>query len=231
MQPILVIQNSHNDGPGLFETFAQERAYPLQVIRRFAADRLPADMTLHRGLCILGSPASANDDQADFRHMEQLILDARARRRPVIGHCFGGQILSRALGGSITRAPHAEIGWSTIEAAPSDWFGAERFPMFQWHYERFSVPPGGQLLARSALCEQQAFSVDDIHLGMQFHCEVDEPKLEGWLDRAGCDEMAASPSPGVQSPDAARQQAREALAVSRRVALHLYARWARALPH
>lgn len=229
MSPIAVIQNSRNDGPALFETFAREQGLPLRLFRRFAGEAPPADMTSYSALCVLGSPASANDARPEIRHMEALMRACIARRAPVIGHCFGGQLLARALGGEITRAPHAEIGWSDIEGLSEDWFGEDRFPMVQWHYEAFSLPPGATLIARGELCEHQAFCMDGLHIGMQFHCEVDAAKLESWLDVQGREEIAASASPGVQTPEDIRLRARNALQVSERVARRIYARWARAL--
>lgn len=229
MKPIAVIQNSRNDGPALFATFAHESGLPLRLFRRFEGEAPPADMAPYAGLCVLGSPASANDERPAIRQLEALVRDSVARQRPVIGHCFGGQLLARALGGEITRAPHAEIGWSDIEALSDDWFGELRFPMVQWHYETFSIPPGAELIARGALCAHQAFIAQGLHIGMQFHCEVDAGKLESWLDAQGHEEIAASDSPGVQSPDAIRERARAALHDSARVARNIYRRWARSL--
>ncbi len=229
MKPIAVFQNTHDDGPGQFEVFARERSLPIKIFRLYANDSLPPSLDEFNGLCILGSPRSVNDDLAEFRIMESLILEARRERVPVIGHCFGGQILSKALGGKVSRATHAEIGWSDIRAHAHTWFGAERFPMFQWHKEIFSVPRDATLLASSEHCPNQAFSVDEIHFGMQFHCEVDQAKIESWLDKQGKSEIAVSPSPGVQTPVEIRRLLPSRLATSKRVAATIYAQWAKAL--
>ncbi len=233
MKPIAVLQNSHNDGPGEFEVFANSHGIPLAIHRLYAQDPLPESIEPFSGLCILGSPRSANDDREEFRTMEKLILQARRDRVPVIGHCFGGQILSKALGGTVSRARTPEIGWSDVMAssigAASDWFGAERFPMFQWHYETFSIPPGATLLAASEHCAHQAFCVDDILLGTQFHCEVDELKIEAWLDKEGCTEIGSAQSPGVQDPAEIRALVPPLLQASKRTAAAIYTRWALAL--
>lgn len=229
MQPIAIIQNSRNDGPGLFEAFSRQRGYPLRVFRRDENDTLPKAMDGYAALCILGSPDSVNDDVPDFRHMETLVHEAVTRGLPVIGHCFGGQLLARALGGAVTPAPHAEIGWANIRALSPEWFGEEQFPMIQWHYETFSLPPQARLIAHGDLCAHQAFCIDDRHVGMQFHCEVDGPKLESWLDAEGCREIDAANSPGVQPADRIRALAAQSLAASRRVAWRIYERWSRHL--
>jgi GMP synthase-like glutamine amidotransferase len=233
MKPIAVFQNTRNDGPGEFETFAKAQALPLAIHRLYAGDALPRSMQSFSGICILGSPKSANDELDEFRQMERLILEARDKRLPVIGHCFGGQILAKALGGEVGPAPVAEIGWSNIRASSNpvarEWFGSERFSTFQWHYETFSVPPGATLLAASEHCAHQAFCMDDIHLGMQFHCEVDETKIEEWLDQTGCTEIASASSPGIQDPEQIRALVPTLLQTSKRTAAAIYTRWAMAL--
>ena len=229
MLPIAIFQNTHNDGPGLFDAFANTQGLPLRIHRLYQRDPLPASVDEFSGLCILGSPASVNDDKAEFRALEQLIVQARARRIPVIGHCFGGQILSKALGGTIGPTPHPEIGWSHLQSDATDWFGSNQFPMFQWHFETFSIPADAVRIATGTLCENQAFCVDDIHLGMQFHCEVDGPKVDGWLDKIGCDEIQGSPSPGVLHPGEIRRLNTSLLQISARVAHSIYSRWARAV--
>lgn len=229
MKPIAIIQNSRNDGPAQFEVFARENGLPIQLFRMFAKDPLPRSVTPFSGVCILGSPRSVNDDFPPLRQMESLVLEARRERVPVIGHCFGGQMLAKALGGSVSPAPNAEIGWSSIQARTTQWFGAQTFPMFQWHFETFTLPPQATALASSAHCENQAFCVDDIHLAMQFHCEVDEAKIESWLDAEGVAEISANRSKGIQHPEEIRWLIPTLINQSKQVAHHIYCVWARAL--
>jgi len=100
---------------------------------------------------------------------------------PVLGICFGGQMLAAAVGGQVTRAPRPEIGWHTIDTANPGLIDAG--PWFQWHYDRFTVPAGIPVLARTALANQ-AFTVGRA-LGLQFHPEVTQSVLECWLDNGG----------------------------------------------
>jgi GMP synthase-like glutamine amidotransferase len=233
MRPIAVIQNSRDDGPGEFEVFASNHGIPLSIYRLYARDPLPAGLAGLAGLCILGSPASVNDDREEFRAMERLIHEARRERVPVIGHCFGGQMLSKALGGEVGAAHVAEIGWSQItpraDAGAAQWFGSEPFLTFHWHFETFSIPRDAQLLATNPYCFHQAFIVDDLHLAMQFHCEIDETKIEAWLDRDGEKQIASTVSSAVQSAEVIRDQTPRVMASSKRTAAHIYARWAQGL--
>jgi GMP synthase-like glutamine amidotransferase len=122
---------------------------------------------------------------------------------PVLGICFGGQMLATALGGSVSRAPaaDAEIGWCDVSAVaaagvsgavgrPVTGAAAEVIggPWFQWHYDRFAVPPSARLLARSPHANQ-AF-VQGRSLGLQFHPELNAEVLDAWLLDGGAGELA-----------------------------------------
>ena len=107
---------------------------------------------------------------------------------PVLGICFGGQMLAAAVGGSVSRAPAPEIGWSMVDTSIPGLIDAG--PWFQWHFDRFTVPAGVPVVARSALADQ-AFRVGRT-LGLQFHPELTSAVLECWLDNGGAGQLAAS---------------------------------------
>ena len=101
--------------------------------------------------------------------------------QPIFGVCFGGQLMARALGGSVSRAPRSEIGWHYVmtdypEIIPNG-------PWFQYHWDRFTVPPGATELARSPIAPQ-AFVMGRT-LGLQFHPEIDLEVLDCWLEMDG----------------------------------------------
>lgn len=103
---------------------------------------------------------------------------AHALGIPQLGICFGGQMLAAALGGSVTRAPAPEIGWHLVHTDAPGLIDAG--PWFQWHFDRFTPPPGlGTVLARTALAPQ-AWRAGRT-LGLQFHPEVTTTVLESWL--------------------------------------------------
>jgi GMP synthase-like glutamine amidotransferase len=106
---------------------------------------------------------------------------------PVLGICFGGQLLAAAIGGRVTRAPEPEIGWNVVD---SDAPGLiDPGPWFQWHSDRFTPPPGVPATARTALADQ-AFTVGR-SLAVQFHPELTPAVLECWLDNGGEAELTA----------------------------------------
>ena len=105
---------------------------------------------------------------------------------PVLGICFGGQMLATAVGGSVSLAPAPEIGWVSLSTSAPDLI--EAGPWFSWHFDRFTLPPGVDVLARTSAANQ-AFSVGRA-LGLQFHPEVTTEVLETWLSTGGEEQLA-----------------------------------------
>lgn len=113
----------------------------------------------------------------------QLMRDAADAGVALLGICFGGQLLAQAFGGSVGRSPAPEIGWYDVDSDRPEVIPGG--PWFQWHFDRFTPPPGATEIARTANASQ-AFLLDRT-LGLQFHPEVDRELLDGWLadDRNG----------------------------------------------
>lgn len=100
---------------------------------------------------------------------------------PVLGICFGGQLVARALGGSVAPAPKGEIGWTAIWSDDPALVGPG--PWFQFHFDRWTLPPGAVEIARNPVASQ-AFTIERT-LAVQFHPELDAAGLKGWLDWGG----------------------------------------------
>ncbi|MDT8992431.1 type 1 glutamine amidotransferase [Curvibacter sp. APW13] len=233
MLPIAIVQHVANDGPSFFATWCAQQQLPVQVYAMHDGATLPPSMAGHSGLCILGGPMSANDPLPYFPQLFALIREAIALDRPVIGHCLGGQLISRALGGTVQASEHAEIGWSSLRstdaALANEWFGPDTEPVFfQWHGESFSIPAGAQQVLTGAHCRNQAYVLNNRHIGMQFHCEVDEAKVREWIID-GHQEMQERNSPGVQRAEAILPTLSADIAASQVLASRIYTRWARGL--
>lgn len=130
----------------------------------------------------LGAPWSAYDDarignwlRPELRWLAGTVEAGGA----VLGICFGAQALARALGGAVSRSDRPEIGWVRVDSSS---FIAEG-PWFQWHFDRFTPPPGAEELARNAAAVQ-AYRVGR-SLGVQFHPEVTAAGIGVWLDNGG----------------------------------------------
>ena len=234
MDPVLVFRHSPTEGPGYLAEFLDRHGIPWKLVRIDAGDAVPANLNGVSGLALMGGPMSVNDDLPWIPPVLALIRAAVTAGVPVIGHCLGGQLLSKALGGSVQANPVKEIGWGDLRVtdpeAARPWVGdaAGPLPGFHWHGETFSLPPGAVRILDSAYCANQAFVLDDRHLGMQCHVEMTPELIATWCDN-GADEIAASSSPAVQAPAAI-----QADMAARTTALHtladkIYSRWIQGL--
>lgn len=202
MKPIAIFRHAATEGPGFFADFLNARNIPWQLIRIDEGDSLPLSAESYSGLVFMGGPMSVNDDLPWIPQVLELIREAMFKDIPVLGHCLGGQLMAKAMGGIVSRNSIKEIGWGEVKVGESDearrWFGSlERFVGFHWHGETFSIPDGAIAILSSSYCDNQAFAFGR-HLAFQCHIEMTADMVRTWCD-VGADEVAASAnSPGVQ---------------------------------
>lgn len=176
---------------------------------------------------------SVNDDLPWIAPALTLIRAAVARGVPVLGHCLGGQLMSRALGGVVSRTVLKEIGWGEVRVAGNRsaraWFGGTRdaFVTFHWHGETFSIPRGAEPVLTSAYCQNQGFALGP-HLGLQCHIEMTEDLVHSWCESGGR-EIARRGSPAVQPVTAIEHDLVNRLAALHEVADTVYHRWTQGL--
>lgn len=245
MKPIAVFQHEADAPAGYFEIWLRSRALPYEVIRIDRNERVPADARAFSGLCLMGGAMSVNDPLPWIDAELALIRAADAHGVPVIGHCLGGQLLARALGGSVIRNPVKEIGWHAVtvtdRTTAARWLGedaaagAEPLEFFQWHGDTIELPPGARNFLGSPLCARQAFAIERpgfAHLGMQFHCEMTPALIDAWA-QTGAGEMAAefaaTGGPGVQRAEDLTAAAAERSARMHVWSRRLYERWCEGL--
>ena len=179
MPTALVIQHGVDSPPGMIGEAAAARGFELVPYISEAGTTLdlpnPSDADI---VIVTGSIGHWYEiEQHPHLQTELAFLEkAIETSTPVIGMCFGGQALSLALGGTVEDTGSHEIGW--IEVDTSDESTVPRGPWFAWHYDRFSLPPGGELLARTDF-SLHAFRSGP-HLGLQFHPEVTYDMLAEW---------------------------------------------------
>jgi GMP synthase-like glutamine amidotransferase len=234
MKPVAIFRHAPTEGPGYFATFLDQQAIPWRLFKIDAGDDLPSDAREFSGLVFMGGPMSVNDDLPWIPQSLALIRQAAENGIPLLGHCLGGQLMAKALGGSVGRNPVKEIGWGEVEAADSPqgraWFGAApKFDAFHWHGETFTLPPGAEHLLSSPHCRNQVFLLDGKHLGMQCHIEMTEDMVKEWC-AVGADEIAAaSDSPAVQTPQAIQANLAQRVATLNASAQTVYRQWIKSL--
>jgi GMP synthase-like glutamine amidotransferase len=229
MKPIAIFRHAGTEGPGYLAKFLDERQIPWQLIAIDAGDAVPQDAAAYSGLVFMGGPMSVNDDLPWIPPVLALIRDAVTRDIPLLGHCLGGQLISKALGGAVSRNPVKEIGWGDVQVSDNDsaraWFGDVRsFAAFHWHGETFSLPQGATHLLSSAYCVNQAYAIGK-HLALQCHVEMTAEMIAAWC-AAGADEVAGSrTSSAVQSVGEMQRKMNDKLPHLNSVAAQLYGRW------
>ena len=229
MKPVAIFRASPTEGPGYFATYLERHSIAWQLIALDADARVPRDARAYAGLVFMGGPMSVNDDRPWIAPAVEIIRDAVRKDVPLLGHCLGGQLIAKALGGAVRAAPVKEIGWGEVRVADNEvareWLGElQAFECFQWHGEAFSIPPGATRVMHNAHCENQAFALGR-HFGMQCHVEMTEELVTSWLATGSEEIQGASTSPAVQDPAEITRELGPRLAALNEVANRIYDRW------
>jgi GMP synthase (glutamine-hydrolysing) len=182
---VLAAVHSDDGLPFVFGDVVRERGHEL-VEWRPANGAAPDDADA--AIVLGGAMHVDQEDEHPWLHPERAWIERLiARGVPVLGVCLGAELLAQVAGWPIVRLPRPEIGWHEAEltdAGASDPVlgGApQSFPAFQWHSYAVDPPPGSRVLARGENCAQ-AYRVDDLAWGIQFHAEVSQAAVELWLD-------------------------------------------------
>jgi GMP synthase (glutamine-hydrolysing) len=152
-------------------------------------------------LIVLGGPIGAFDEEAyPFLRQELTIIRKRlAAQKPILGICLGAQLMARALGADVAPMGIKEIGFAPLtlsqEGESSILVPLAGVPVLHWHGDQFEIPATAVHLASTPACRNQAFSVGDYALGLQFHVEANLGNLERWLVGHACELATAKIDP------------------------------------
>lgn len=235
MKPVAIVRHAPTEGPGYFATFLDGHRIPWTLVKLDEGEAVPASAEAFSGLAFMGGPMSANDPIDWIPPALALIRDAVAREVPVIGHCLGGQLLAKALGGVVRPGPVKEIGWHRVQVEDDpqarQWLGEEarEFVTFQWHGESFTIPPGGKRILKGERCPNQAYVVGGRHLGMQCHVEMTPEMIRTWCETGAREIEEGLSGPAVQSVAQIEDAVATRLPVLTSTAARLYTRWIRGL--
>jgi GMP synthase (glutamine-hydrolysing) len=188
VKPILLVRNDAYETFGVARKSLADAGAPTRVWDAIDGEPAPPldDVS---GVIVFGS--TSNIEHA----AEQPFIEASAALTrecvdgdvPLLGVCFGAQLLAWSLGADVFKAPAREIGFEPIiptAAAASDDLLDHYRPgdrVFHWHMDTYDLPDGAELLATGDPVANQAFRVGRRAWGVQFHVEIDAAELEQWL--------------------------------------------------
>jgi GMP synthase-like glutamine amidotransferase len=193
---VLLIQHDHICTPGFVGERLTDRGFDLvlhQVVpeHRFPSPNVevefpePADFNV---IVPMGAPWSVYDHEAIGSWVPgelKMLRDANDHQVPVLGICFGGQLLAAAHHGLVSRSAAPEIGWVDIDSDDESLVPAGAW--FQWHYDQWELPNDATEVARNAR-SSQAFVLGR-NLAVQFHPEMNSEILAAWIATGGAEEI------------------------------------------
>lgn len=233
MKPVVIFRHALTEGAGYLSSFLHQHGIPTELVKIDQQDPMPTSAQEFAGLVFMGGPMSVNDELPWIPKALALIQEAVAHDIPVLGHCLGGQLISKALGAEVTLNPVKEIGWGRVNVSKGDtaekWFGdATAFDCFHWHGETFSLPNGAEHMLASSHCANQAYAIGP-HLALQCHIEMTASMVQKWCE-VGMEEVhASSASPGVQSVEQMQEGLEAKVHALNQIAHIAYSQWIKGL--
>lgn len=187
---ILIVKHIAIEGPGTLEYFLEKKDLGLRVIELGNGEPLPKDLSPFKAVIVLGGPMNVYEQEKyPFLKEEDVFLKEVIKKEiPLLGICLGAQLIAKACGAKVFKAPIKEVGWSKVsltkegQADPIFEGLKSECDVFQWHEDTFAIPEKGQLLASARSCPHQAFRVGKSAYGVQFHVEVTGKMIKDWAE-------------------------------------------------
>lgn len=174
------LRGAMGDYPSFFERLLAGRGLTFRTWHVEAMD-FPQSVHDCDGWLITGSRHGAYEDHPFIPKLEDFIRTAYKERVPLVGICFGHQIIAQALGGKVERFGG---GWAV---GPQDYdFGGEKITMNAWHRDQvMRRPKGAEVAACNDFCENAALVYGDRAFTVQAHPEFEDAFIEGLLTHRG----------------------------------------------
>ena len=211
---VAIVENTRITHHGQVGVALHEAGAVIEVFRPWLDMGLPK-LGAHDALVVFGGEqnALADDIHPYLPELARLMAETATQDRAVLGICLGSQVLARGLGAENRLGVAREFGWCQVTRLEDDPVLAavpRDFPIFQWHSDTFTLPPGAQHLATSATAEVQCYRVGRAGYGMQFHFEANRAVARDWTRSfpEACERM--QPGWAEAHPELARTKGAEA---------------------
>lgn len=170
------LQGETGDYGALYQNFLSGRGFDFEVYP--VCDGIfPDGATACDGWLISGSKFGAYEDHDWIPRLEALIRDIRDAGRPLVGICFGHQIIAQALGGTVEKF---DGGWG-VGRTIYHFEDGDR-ALNAWHQDQITaLPPGARVLASSDHCRYAALAYGSRIYSVQPHPEFDRREVAGLL--------------------------------------------------
>lgn len=207
-----ILRGTLGDYPDLFERLLAGQGFTFATWHVEAME-FPASVHDADGWLITGSRHGVYEDHPFIPPLEQFIRDALGAQIPVVGICFGHQIMAQALGGKVAKFPG---GWA-VGAQEYD-FGDEKLTLNAWHQDQVITPPkGAQVLGRNEFCAIAALAYGAHGYSVQAHPEFEDDFVQGLIDTRG---RGVVPDPLLQAAEAQQGGTRHAHRIAAQIAAH-----------
>lgn len=185
---ILIIKHIDIEGPGLIEEFLKNNKIRYNIFCPKNNVEFPS-IEKFTHIIILGGPMNVyEEDKYPFLRKEDIFIKESIQKgSSILGICLGAQLIAKALGAKVFKAPLKEIGWYKVslteEGLKDPLFSSfpVEFNVFQWHGDTFEIPYRSKLIATSSIVTNQAFRYGKNVYGLQFHLEVTEQMIDEWI--------------------------------------------------
>jgi GMP synthase (glutamine-hydrolysing) len=190
---VFILEHEKSEGPGIFEPLLVEHGLSFKRLRLFKGEVIPSDERPN-GILIMGGSMNVYEEGSyPFLAQETaFIQQCITEQVPLLGICLGAQLIAKACGAKVFKAPVRETGWFTVRLTDS---GAcdpllkgfpPQFSVFQFHEDTFEIPHGAVHIIDAPHCPSQGFRIGDYIYGLQFHLESTREMVYEWIDKEGC---------------------------------------------
>ncbi len=196
MKILHFFQHVDFEGLGSIANWADQAGYNIITSQLHKGESLPKRDEVD-GLILMGGSMSVWEEKKypwlveEKKFIQTMISDSK----PVLGICFGAQLLAEVLGAKVFPNQHREIGWFPIEmhhnTRQHQWFTdfERQFEVFHWHGDTFDLPTGVNPIGCSEATTNQGFYTNNTVLALQFHLEVRVLDIKNWLSHTNAEAL------------------------------------------